>query len=129
MKTKATHALRWALAAVALLAALAAFVLFRQGADLARLPHGVVRPAALADGVYTGAAETLLVKAGVEVTVQGGALCQIRITRHDNGLGGAAEKTVQTMVAENTLAVDAVSGATVSSKVLQSAVYDALTRG
>lgn len=126
MKTKTKHVLLWLLIPLAAVLFLVGFVIVRQGRDMAHLSFAPVALSDVADGVYTGAAETLLVKAAVEVTVENGALRDIRIVRHDNGMGGAAEATVQTMVAENTLTVDAVSGATVSSKVLQSAVYDAL---
>lgn len=127
MKTKTRRVLLCVLAPIAVLAVLTGFVIARQGRETAQLPFESISIAGLADGVYTGTAETLLVKATVKVTVKNEALNSIRITRHENGMGSAAETTVQTMVAQNTLAVDAVSGATVSSKVLQSAVYDALT--
>lgn len=111
-----------------LLVAVLVYLVARQGGDMARLSYSPLDISQVGDGVYRGAAETLLVAADVEVTIQNGILRSVHITRHQNGLGKAAETITDTMVAQNTLDVDAVSGATVSSKVIQSAVYNALTK-
>ena len=54
------------------------------------------------------------------------SLQNIRILEHKNGRGQAAEAIVDQMLAEQRVDVDAVSGATNSSKVLQKAVEQAL---
>lgn len=81
------------------------------------------------DGTFTGVSETPLVKATVEVSVEDHKITDIVITRHDNGKGTAAEAIVLDMIAANTYDVDAVSGATTSSKVIKNAVYNALQEG
>lgn len=114
--------------ALLLLMALVLYIIIRQGSDTRALPYSPSDISRVADGIYYGSAETLLVKADVEVRVKSGALQSILITHHDNGFGAPAEAITDTMVAQNTLDVDAVSGATVSSRVIQSAAYTALEK-
>ena len=80
----------------------------------------------LADGAYICQWDVGFIAAKVEVAVQGGRLQNIRILEHKNGRGQAAEAIVDQMLAEQRVDVDAVSGATNSSKVLQKAVEQAL---
>ena len=80
----------------------------------------------LADGAYIGQWDVGFIAAKVEVAVQGGRLQNIRILEHKNGRGQAAEAIVDQMLAEQRVDVDAVAGATNSSKVLQKAVEQAL---
>ena len=81
------------------------------------------------DGVYTGSSNTELVKAEVQVTIQNGELKCIEILKHECGLGSKANVIVDHMVAQNTVEVDAISGATMSSEVLKDAVRNALREG
>lgn len=50
----------------------------------------------------------------------------ITILQHDNGLGSTAESIVNDVVQEQSLDIDAVSGATVSSKYILKAVENAI---
>lgn len=81
------------------------------------------------DGTFTGAVETNMVKATVEVTVKDHVIENIVITRHENGKGSKAEVIVDDMVEKNNYDVDVISGATISSKVIKSAVGKALLEG
>ncbi len=81
------------------------------------------------DGIYRGKAETTLVKAEVAVEVRDHEIVQIDLLKHDNGFGKKAERITGDMIAQNTCEVDAVSGATTSSRVIQSAVSAALANG
>lgn len=128
MRRRVKVAIGCGLGLLALLIALILYIIVWQGGDTKALPYSPLDISQAADGTYLGSAETLLVKADVEVCVKAGALQGILITHHDTGLGAPAEAITNTMVAQNTLDVDAVSGATVSSKVIQSAVYDALAK-
>ena len=83
----------------------------------------------VADGTYEGTAETPLVKVTVEVTVEDHTLKDIQLLRHENGKGTPAETMLPEMLSQNTSEVDAVSGATMSSKAIRSAVRDALAKG
>lgn len=80
----------------------------------------------LSDGDYTGAYAIPPVSAEVIVSVRAHRIADIVITRHENGLGGAAEELVRTVVEAQTPDVDAVSGATVSSKCILKAIENAL---
>jgi len=78
------------------------------------------------DGTYTGSYGRIPVAAEVRVTVSGHVITDITLVRHDNGQGQAAEAIPQTVVEAQSLQVDAVSGATYSSKAILKAIEDAL---
>lgn len=84
--------------------------------------------AALADGAYTGACNNGLVSAKVEVAVQDHAIADVRILEHRNGMGKAAESIVDTVTAQQSLEVDTVSGATLSSQTILKAIENALSK-
>lgn len=81
------------------------------------------------DGVYRGSAKVLPVIARVEVTVTGGRITGFRILRHLTGQGRAAEVLTEQVVEKQTIEIDAVSGATYSSKVILKAGENALRAG
>ena len=83
----------------------------------------------VADGVYEGQSETDLVKADVRVTVSNGKIKDIEIVKHICGKGKPAEAMTKSMILSNDVEVDAVSGATYSSKVIKDAVRNALKKG
>jgi uncharacterized protein with FMN-binding domain len=83
----------------------------------------------VADGTYQGEATTGMVTAQVEVTVVNHHIESIELIRHDYGLGQKAESLIPVMVAQNTVDVDAIAGATTSSEVIKSAVCQALLQG
>lgn len=99
----------------------------RQGlAALAYEPADMQR---IADGTYEGTADAGLVFVRLTVTVKDHALQAIDILEHRNGRGAKAEAITQEMIAQNRYDVDVVSGATLSSKTIQSAVSQALAKG
>ena len=63
------------------------------------------------------------------MTVKKERLESIEILRHENGKGKKAEAIVDDMVKNNDSEVELVSGATVSSICIRSAVRDALAQG
>jgi uncharacterized protein with FMN-binding domain len=81
------------------------------------------------DGTYSGETDAGLVYAKVEVAVKNHSIDNIDIIEHRNGLGSKAESITKTMVEENSYNVDAVSGATLSSETIKSAVSKALKEG
>ena len=83
----------------------------------------------VADGVYVGRWDVGLVAAAVEVKMQGGVIQSVRILEHKNQRGQPAEAVIEEIVTEQRVDVDAVSGATNSSLVLQKAVEQALKQG
>lgn len=96
---------------------------------LAKQVNADIEMSEVQDGVYTGASDGGMVQVQVEVTVQDHKLTAVQILEHQNGKGQPAEIIVQNMVAENTYDVDAVSGATISSKTIKNAVNQALLKG
>lgn len=79
-----------------------------------------------ADGTFEGTADAGMVIVKVSVTVKDHAISQIDIIEHKNGRGTAAEAITQSMVDANTYDVDIISGATLSSETIKSAVSKAL---
>lgn len=79
------------------------------------------------DGVYVGQCSTPLVSAAVQVIVVDGKISAIEVVHHNSSeRGKAAEKIVEEVLARQTLNVDVVSGATMSSKVILKAIENAL---
>lgn len=70
------------------------------------------------DGSYTGSYEAGFVSVRLQAQVRDGVIRNITIEEHDNWRGGDAEKLIDQVLAEQSLEIDAVSGATVSSKVI-----------
>jgi len=81
---------------------------------------------AVPDGTYAGSFARLPVSVAVDVTVADHVIVDIVIREHVNGQGGDAEAIIDDIVAANSLDVDAVAGATYSSKAILLAVKDAL---
>lgn len=80
------------------------------------------------DGIYMGEYSGTLVKVAVEVQVKENKITDIVIVKHDNGLGKKAEKIVYSIISQQSLDVEVVSGATSSSKAILKAVEVALTK-
>ena len=80
----------------------------------------------ISDGIYMGDYDVEYIYAKVEVTVKQGKITDINILEHRNEHGGPAEKITNDIVKEQKITVDAVSGATNSSKVIKKAVENAL---
>lgn len=83
----------------------------------------------IADGIYVGEYSVTPVYVKVEVSVTEHKITNIKIIEHENGLGGKAEKIVDDVISRQSLEVDAVSGATVSSKCIIKAIENALQSG
>jgi uncharacterized protein with FMN-binding domain len=98
-------------------------------AGFAALKYETVDMSRVADGAYQGVADAGIVYVKVEVSVKDHAMQQIKILEHRNGKGGAAEAITGEMVAANSYDVDAISGATLSSQAIKSAVSTALKQG
>lgn len=99
------------------------------GCAAATIRGGPIAPNALKDGVYDGMAKDGPVKVVVKVTVQDQRLKDIALIEHRTWKGGAAEKTIpERIISEQSTKVDAVSGATASSRAIMNAVEDALIK-
>ena len=81
------------------------------------------------DGDYSGEYDAVIVKAEVLVKVRDHRITAIDLVRHDNGRGKAAEVLIDTVLARQSVVVDAISGATSSSMVILEAIESALKKG
>ncbi len=80
----------------------------------------------ISDGVYIGEYDVNFIYAKVEVTVQNGEITNINILEHRHERGKTAEVIADSIVDEQKIDVDAISGATNSSTVIKKAVENAL---
>ena len=78
------------------------------------------------NGQYEGEYTLFPVKVEVLVTVKDHAIIDIEILKHRNGKGSKAEVIIDDVIREQSILVDAVTGATVSSRAILKAVEDAL---
>ncbi len=83
----------------------------------------------ISDGVYIGEYDVNFIYAKVEVTVQNGEITNINILEHRHERGKTAEVITDSIVDEQKIDVDAISGATNSSTVIKKAVENALKNG
>lgn len=80
------------------------------------------------DGIYIGEYALSPVKVKVEVAIENHRVEKIEILEHQKGIGKKAEKITGDVVNNQSLNVDVVSGATVSSKVILKAVDNAVNK-
>ena len=78
------------------------------------------------NGKYIGEYSITPVHVKVEVSVSNHQITNIAILQHNNGLGSVAESIVNDVVEEQSLDIDVVSGATVSSKCILKAIENAV---
>ncbi|KZL90766.1 FMN-binding protein [Clostridium magnum] len=87
--------------------------------DLSKIP----------DGNFTGSFDAIFVEAKVNVIVKNHKIVDVKLINHKNERGQKAEVIPQKVVHAQSLQVDAVSGATNSSKVILKAIENALISG
>lgn len=82
----------------------------------------------IADGVYPGTFGDFLVAVDLEVTIEGHRITGIAIKKQNCGPGYEALETVDRIIQAQNVRVDAVTGATGSSKSIMIAVGRALKK-
>lgn len=97
-------------------------------ADLIAMPVQAIDLSKLSDGSYSGAYSVFPVDVEVTVEVSANKIVNITIDKHVNGKGMPAEEIVNTVVKQQSLDVDMISGATYSSKVILKAIEHALLK-
>ena len=107
---------------------LTAFLLMKNSADkaLTNIVFENVDMAQTSNGTYYGETDAGMVYVKVAVTVENHAVKKIDIIEHKNGRGAPAEAITDTIIEDNSYDVDDVSGATLSSRAIKSAVSKAL---
>ena len=110
------------------LAIVAAGALLASCKDISTVKIGMPDLGRIPDGTYTGTELVFPVRAKVAVGVQGGRLSSFTILGHfSSSHGKPAEQLASIVLEKQTLLVDAVAGATISSKVILKAAENALT--
>ena len=94
--------------------------------DLIELQIEDIDLSVIEDGQYTGSYQQLPVSVEVVVVVANHDITDITITKHFNGQGALAETINEDIIIEDSIAIDTVAGATVSSKCILLAIKDAL---
>ena len=90
---------------------------------------GPVDHSRLKDGIYAGSHRGGPNKAVVRVEIRDNSVVRIEIVEHQAWKGKKAETTiVERIIASQSTDVDAVSGATNSSRVIMNAVQDAIEK-
>lgn len=80
------------------------------------------------DGMYTGEYSLAPVYARIRMTVSDGKISDLALLEHRCGRGQPAESVLEDVLRTQSLDVDAVAGATVSSKCILAAVRDAAAK-
>ena len=129
MKSKRKRVLIIVIMALAVIAVGANRLMARLETDLKALeskPIAHIDLGTLEDGVYAGSFSLFPVSAQVDVTVKSHVITDIKLVKHTSGQGGAAEAIPGMVLEAQSLAVDSVSGATYSSRVILMAIENAL---
>lgn len=111
------------------LVAWAGLIIFNRGMDeVLALDIGFIDLASLPDGTYEGSYTQNRWFYRVLVQVRSGALEDITITHsnHESVVGKWNEEVIQEILQKQSLDIDGVSGATVTTKALQKAIENAL---
>lgn len=83
----------------------------------------------VSDGNYVGECNVGYIYAKVEVTIMDGKIESVTLLEHRNERGKSAETIAESIVEQQKIKVDEVSGATNSSKVIMKAVENAISQG
>lgn len=112
---------------VVMLAAVGGFM-YIKNMKLPEVSIDDVKLSSISDGTYKGDYSAGLVSAAVTVVVKDNKITGIVINKHENGLGKKAEKIVYDIIDKQSLNIDNISGATLSSNVIRKAVEQALEK-
>lgn len=82
----------------------------------------------LKEGTYEGNFATFPVKVKIEATLKEGTIANLTLIEHRSGQGQPAEAILTSVLTEQKLDVDTISGATYSSIVILKAIEDALKK-
>ena len=105
-------------------------ILSSSGCQIAPLMGTPVEPEGLKDGVYEGEYKKGINKAVVKVIITDGRIGEIELVKHTaSWIGNKANEIIpQRIVEQQSTQVDAVSGATNSSRVIMNAVQKAIEK-
>ena len=105
------------------------FLVLISGCAAPKIIGGPILKNSLTDGVYKGKAKDGPVRVLVEVTIQNKHITNINLLEHRTWKGRPAEHIIPVrIIDEQSTKVDAVSGATVSSRAIMNAVENAIQK-
>lgn len=93
--------------------------------EVSRIDISEIDISQVPEGIYEGEYDVKYIYAKVAVTVKNGKITNIEILEHRNERGSSAESITSQIIDKQNINVDAVSGATNSSKVIKKAVENA----
>ena len=129
MKKRTKRVLIGILIAIVVIALVGFIFIIKTNADLQQVSKAKIENVDLgkvADGNYQGEFSVFPISVELKVSVLNHKITNIVIEKHINGHGKPAEKIVDRVIATQSLQVDAITGATYSSKVILKAIEDAL---
>lgn len=94
--------------------------------EFANIPQ--IDVASIPDGVYSAQWGRFVVKADLDVVVSGGRIEKINMKKMESGKGYEGLETIDRIISGQKVNVDAVTGATYSSKVIMITTAKALKR-
>lgn len=80
------------------------------------------------DGIYHGEYGVFPVSVELNVEVKDHQIIEIDILKHDNGQGKPAELIINSVIEQNSIDVDVISGASYSSRTILQAISNALNQ-
>jgi uncharacterized protein with FMN-binding domain len=126
VKMKVRRLIRFTLLAVL---ALAGITGCKHLADIKALQIADVAFSDVKNGTYESLQDNGMVTAKVSATMVGGVMTELKLLQHNHGPGHGADAIIAKVLDKQSLAVDAVAGATYSSKVVLKAIETALDKG
>jgi len=94
--------------------------------EVGAMKIGTLHLAEVSDGSYIGGYDASLINAEVRVEVKNHQIINIELIKHENGKGESAESIIPQVIKAQSIQVDAISGATNSSKVILKSIELAL---
>ncbi|WP_286907076.1 FMN-binding protein [Clostridium sp. UBA1652] len=116
---------------VLIISVVGSFLLMTNNAkkELKAMEYEKIEMNLVSDGIYNGEVNAGLVKVKVATIVKNNAIKKIDIIEHQKGMGGKAEVITDKIIEENNYNVESISGATLSSEAIKSAVSKSLKEG
>jgi uncharacterized protein with FMN-binding domain len=97
-----------------------------QIAELMETPLETLDLSSIADGTYRGEVQSIPIHVIVDVVILNHEITQVVIVKHRSGQGEAANAITEAIVTHQSADIDAIAGATYSSKAILIAVMRAL---
>ena len=98
---------------------------YQYQAEIQKITLGEIDPSKHDDGVYTGEYDAGLIRSHVQVHIKSGEITEIQVD-HQHERGERAEVIIRSVLEEQSIEVDTITGATDSSIVILKSIETAL---